>query len=187
VSYTVGTLTIDFDNTRVEVESPATAITCQELVDAIREAEASEEGIAHPKIIDAEGKGALGGAAATGILVTLQGAYLIKWWPSAGQVTVSGGNIANGLGKFEFVTGTQIVLEQPLGATLVETGVSGLTNEESAALASILAKAVELHKASYNRRVHDKAAKVITLYDDDKVTPFKVFDADDELTEITPQ
>lgn len=187
MSYTVGNLTIDFDNTRVQVESPATALTCQELVDAIREAEASAEGICHPKIIDAEGKGALGGSASTGILVTLQGAYLIKWWPSAGQVTVSGGNIANGLNKFEFVAGTQIVLEQPLGATLVETGVSGLTAEESAALGSILAKAVELHKASFNRRRHDKAANVITLFDDDGTTPFRQFDADDDLTEITPQ
>lgn len=45
----------------------------------------------------------------------------------------------------------------------------------------------DIHKASYNRRKHDKTANTVTVYADDKVTPYKTFDADDNLTDITPQ
>lgn len=45
----------------------------------------------------------------------------------------------------------------------------------------------ELRVANYNRRKHDKVAKTITLYDDDKVTPNTVFDTNDDVSDITPQ
>lgn len=48
-------------------------------------------------------------------------------------------------------------------------------------------KILDIHKASYNRRKHDDVANTITLYEDDKVTPHTVFDADDALTDISPQ
>lgn len=45
----------------------------------------------------------------------------------------------------------------------------------------------DVYKAHMNRRVHDKVANTVTVYEDDKVTPRKVFDADDDLTDISPQ
>lgn len=45
----------------------------------------------------------------------------------------------------------------------------------------------DIHKANYNRRKHDTVANTITIYEADNVTPYKVFDADDALTDITPQ
>ena len=46
---------------------------------------------------------------------------------------------------------------------------------------------VELHEASYNRRVHDSGANTITIYESDDVTPKKVFDTNADLSDITPQ
>lgn len=45
----------------------------------------------------------------------------------------------------------------------------------------------DIHSAHWNRRVHDKAANTITIYSSDGVTPLKVFNATDDLTEISPQ
>jgi len=45
----------------------------------------------------------------------------------------------------------------------------------------------EIHQANFNRRNHNKVANTITIYDEDKVTPIFVFDADDDLTDISPQ
>ena len=44
-----------------------------------------------------------------------------------------------------------------------------------------------IHKANFHRRKHDDVANTITIYDTDNVTPLFVFDADDGLTDITPQ
>lgn len=45
----------------------------------------------------------------------------------------------------------------------------------------------DIHKANFNRRNHDTTAKTVTLYEDDKVTPKQVWDAPDDLSELTPQ
>jgi len=45
----------------------------------------------------------------------------------------------------------------------------------------------DVWRANYYRRKHDKTANTITVYESDKSTPYKVFDADDELTDISPQ
>lgn len=45
----------------------------------------------------------------------------------------------------------------------------------------------EIHRAHFNRRKHDTTANTITIYDSDNITPLHVFDAEDDLTDITPQ
>lgn len=45
----------------------------------------------------------------------------------------------------------------------------------------------DIHVAHFNRRKHDSTANTITIYAADKVTPLHVFDADDNLTDISPQ
>lgn len=48
-------------------------------------------------------------------------------------------------------------------------------------------KSDEIHEAHYNRRVHNSNANTITIYESDKVTPKKVFDTNQDLSDITPQ
>lgn len=48
-------------------------------------------------------------------------------------------------------------------------------------------KVNNIHQAHFNRRHHDQTANTITIYDADNTTPLHVFDADDALTDITPQ
>lgn len=44
----------------------------------------------------------------------------------------------------------------------------------------------DLYLSAYHKRVHDKIANTITIYDTDNLTPLYVFNADDDLTTITP-
>ncbi len=44
-----------------------------------------------------------------------------------------------------------------------------------------------MYKADFNKRKRDAVAKTITLYEADGVTPFKVFDTNDDVSDITPQ
>lgn len=68
----------------------------------------------------------------------------------------------------------------PVQAQAYDVGGSGLSLEERAMLR-------EVWQANFNRRRHDKDANTVTLYDNDGTTPLRVFDADDELTEIVPR
>lgn len=62
----------------------------------------------------------------------------------------------------------------------VLTAVNAIPYPDNAAIAEIL-------KAHFNRRVWDKVGDTITIYQDDGVTPFKVFDTNSDLSEIDPQ
>lgn len=44
-----------------------------------------------------------------------------------------------------------------------------------------------LYEASFNKRVWDKAAKVIIIYDKDNTTPLYEFDTNDDMSEISPR
>ena len=61
----------------IEVLSPTTDITVQEIVDACRDWEDSTEGIGFPRLIDAAGKEELGGGVTVGITATLQNAQIM--------------------------------------------------------------------------------------------------------------
>lgn len=56
---------------------------------------------------------------------------------------------------------------------------NGLTASQAIQLSAIL-------KAHMNRRARDSGTGVITLYDDDGTTPYKQFDSNSDLSEITP-
>jgi hypothetical protein len=61
----------------VEVLSPTTEVSIQDLVDSIRAWEDSEEGMFYEYIIDAAGKEALGGGVSVGITATLNNAQIM--------------------------------------------------------------------------------------------------------------
>jgi len=60
----------------IEILSPTTTASLQEVVDAVRTWEDSWAGITHPKLIDASGKEDLGGSVSVGITAQLQNAQI---------------------------------------------------------------------------------------------------------------
>jgi len=133
----------------IYITSPTTSVTVQELVDAIRTAEDTPEGISFggnvatmvDAVIDAEGKASVGGGFLAGIVMTLKSDWYIEFWDGVTLGTVSGGNVTGGLGDrpVRCAVGSSDTALQlgAVGGVIAETGVSGLTSEESTELFSI--------------------------------------------------
>lgn len=123
----------DFENTLIEIQNPYTAVDIQELVDAIRTAEATiYPGIAFAKIANASGKESLGGSVAVGITVDLQNGWQLHFWVGNYTAVISGGNLVGGPAgdTIAYSAGVQVLLIQSAAATVVSTGGSALTQEE---------------------------------------------------------
>ena len=94
-------------NRLITIESPATEVTCQNLLNAIRTFEYSTGGIDDAQIGFAAGKEALGGDVFVGITLTLRD-WKVKFEDRAGPTwiycNVSGGNLVSvdGNGDFQF-------------------------------------------------------------------------------------
>jgi len=133
----------------VYITSPTTTVTIQELVDAIRAAEDTPEGMAfggtvatlQDAVLDAEGKASVGGGFLAGIVMTLKSDWYIEFWDGVVLGTISGGNITGGLDDrpVRCAVGSSDTALQlgAVGGVIAETGVSGLTSEESDALLAI--------------------------------------------------
>lgn len=102
--------------------------------------------------------------------------YVVLIGAGATRVDLIGSN--NNILDVLVPTGVAVASFNSAGKQL--TGDTVLTPEQDTYLTKI-------HQAHYNRRRHDSVANTITIYDADNVTPLHVFDADDELTDITPQ
>lgn len=118
-------------------QADAAPLLMQTLINAIREEEASARGIAYDKIAEATGKDDLGGGISTGITVALLGAWKLDFEAGAYQASISGGNLADALSRINNTGNPQVLVLASAAATLVETGVSGLTPAESALLNGI--------------------------------------------------
>jgi hypothetical protein len=133
---------LSFDHTTKRIGVPqadAAPVLMQTLINAIREEEASARGIAYDQIADATGKNDLGGGISTGITVALRSTWKLDFEAGSYQAAVSGGNLSDALARVNNTGNPQVLVLASAAATLVETGVSGLTSEESAALLSIAA------------------------------------------------
>lgn len=135
-------LTFDHGTKRISVpQAEAAPILVQTLVNAIRDEEASERGICYDQIADASGKNDLGGGIQTGITLALRSTWKVQFESGAYQASITGGNLADALARVYNTGSPQVLVLASAAATLVETGVSGLTAEESAQLAAAAAGA----------------------------------------------
>lgn len=133
-------LTFDHSTKRIGVpQADAQPLLVQTIINAIRDEEASERGITYDQIADASGKEALGGSVLTGITLALRSTWALQFAAGAYQASVDGGNLADGLNRVANTGSPQVILRSSSAATLVETGVSGLTAQESADLAAAAA------------------------------------------------
>ena len=122
-------------------QAEAAPVLVQTILNAIREEEASERGIAYDQIADATGKADLGGGVQTGITLALRSTWKLEFAAGAYQATITGGNLADALARVHNTGSPQVLVLASAAATLVETGTSGLTAEESAQLAAAAAGA----------------------------------------------
>jgi hypothetical protein len=143
-------LTFDFLDSFIEVGGGQTEVDVQDLIDAIREAEATETGIAYGRIASASGKESLGGAVAVGITVELEDPWQLHFETGSYIAKVSGGNLVGGPGgdPIAYSAGVQVLLIQSAASTVIEVGESGLTPEESAALLAAAADASDAKDAA---------------------------------------
>jgi hypothetical protein len=133
-------LTFDFVNSLIEVNSPQTDILLQDLINDIRTEEATELGITYPQIANASGKEALGTGVSVGITVELRDLWQLIFWAANYIATISGGNLVGGPGGdvIAYSPGVQVLLVLSASSTIVvnNTG-SGLSPTEQARLINI--------------------------------------------------
>ena len=121
----------DFYAQIIDVTSPQVDVIVQDLLNEIRTQEESVLGMAFPKIADATGKDDLGGGVTTGITLTLQPDWQLRFWTGTYPASITGGNLVGGLANnpIAYTAGVQVKLVQSAASTLV-TGGSALTTDE---------------------------------------------------------
>ena len=128
-------ITFDHAQRLINITSPQNALSCQELIDAIRAEEATQLGIHDTEIASASGKESLDAGVTVGITVNLLAPWQAKFWAGNYIAKVAGGNLVGGLGgdPIAYSAGVQVLLVQSAASTIVTEGGSVPTVGEIAA------------------------------------------------------
>jgi len=155
---------------------------------ALKDEEDSEIGMSFPDTHRHDSEALLSGVLYARRVSIING-YVVTFETGAYQVSCIGAN--HNIGDvFTNTIGPSLIINNSAGLQRVETGVSGLTPEESAALAEAAADADDAatsaataayqatltRKATFNKAVISPDDLTVTIYDDDEVTPLIVFD-----------
>lgn len=158
-------ITIDWSQSPriIETTSSSDEITIQDLYDTLRTLAAYPEALDDDEIVDAGGLE----AGIVGLTMTLKNALLkFKNTGSPRVCKVSGGNIfaVDAIGDYMcpivYNTNVTVAYAQSTSATLLETGISGLTEEESLQLS----KVDDIYDEAFGKWVLNPTAKTLTLY-----------------------
>lgn len=134
MSYYVAPFTFNFGTSLINVDSGVTDVDCSALYDAIKLAQASEEGIIYARIGKGSGLDALGPGVQVGITVELLGSWQLYFQPGNYVARVAGGNLIGGPGgdPIAYSAGVQALLIQSANATVVSASGSIPTANEIA-------------------------------------------------------
>lgn len=132
MSYYVAPFTFNFGTSLINVDSGVTDVDCSALYDAIKLAQASEEGIIYDRIGKGSGLDTLGPGVQVGITVELLGSWQLSFTAGNYIARVAGGNLIGGPGgdPIAYSAGVQALLIQSANATVVSTSGSGATAAE---------------------------------------------------------
>jgi hypothetical protein len=125
--FTYGDFTFNFSNQVISASSTATIVEVQNLINAVRYAEESSEGIQYPKIANAAGKDSLGSGISVGITLDLLPNWQLKFadrsGPSYVQCFVQEGNLVGGLSGNPIKSSafTQVFVIRSAASTLVSS------------------------------------------------------------------
>jgi hypothetical protein len=164
------------------VPSPAISITCQEIYDQCRDYEDEPANMDLSSLVSGAGKDSLGGSEAVGITITLLDdwrlAFEARLGPTWVSCVVTGGNLVavnsysnNPISPTAY---TQVQIRQSTSPSVVETGVSGLTSEESDQLAGMFA--AFLHR----QLLQEGSVDNLTIYEADGITPLYLVNVTDK-------
>lgn len=131
-------MTLTFDHVAKRVLVPqvdAQPLLIQALVNAIREEEASERGIAYDSVLVATGKDVLASGVTTGITASLLSTWRIEFAAGAYQATIDGGNLADALSRIVNTGSPQVLINSSAAATIA-AGEGGGTAPTATAVAS---------------------------------------------------
>lgn len=134
MSYYVAPLTFSFGTSLISVDNGVTDVDCSALYDAIKLAQASEEGIIYDRIGKGSGLDTLGPGVQVGITVELLGSWQLYFQPGNYVARVAGGNLIGGPGgdPIAYSAGVQALLIQSANATVVSAAGSIPTANEIA-------------------------------------------------------
>jgi len=169
----MATLTFDRDIKVMTVSLPDTSITCQEIYDQCRDYEDNQTNLDILTLVTGAGKDDLGGGESVGITITLINdwrlAFAARPGPTWVSCTVFGGNLvavnAYSNNPVYPTAYTQVQIRQSTSPSAIETGVSGLTAEESAQLDGMFA--AFLHR----QLLQEGSVDNFIIYEADGVTP----------------
>ena len=121
MSYYVAPFTFNFSTSLIAVDSGVIDVDCSTLYDAIKLAQASQEGIIYDRIGKGSGLDTLGPGVQVGITVELLGAWQLYFQPGNYIARVAGGNLIGGPGgdPIAYSAGVQALLIQSANATIV--------------------------------------------------------------------
>ncbi len=130
--YYVAPFTFQFSTTQIEVDNGVVDVDCNALYDAIKLAQASEEGIIYDRIGSGSGLKGLGPGVQVGLTIELLGTWQLYFQPGNYIARVAGGNLVGGPGDdpIAYSAGVQALLIQSANSTVVSTGGSALTTQE---------------------------------------------------------
>jgi hypothetical protein len=134
MTYYVSPFTFDFATSKIDVDVGSVNIDCILLYDAIKEAQATEEGILYERIGSGSGLNVLGPGVQVGITVELLGSWQLQF-PAGNYVArVSGGNLVGGPSgdPIAYTPGVQTLLIQSAASTIVTEGGSVPTAAQNA-------------------------------------------------------
>lgn len=134
MSYYVEPFTFDFVLHLIQIDDGITSVDVDDLYDACKEAQASEEGILSDPIAYGSGLVDLGDGVKVGLTVELLGTWQIRFAEGTYIAKISGGNLVGGPGgdPVAYSAGVQTLLMQSAAATVVSLSGSVPSAEENA-------------------------------------------------------
>lgn len=147
MSYYVAPFTFDFAASKIDIDVGSTNIDCILLYDAIKDAQATEEGIIYERIGKGSGLSVLGPGVQVGLTVELLGSWQLRF-PAGNYIArVAGGNLIGGPSgdPIAYTAGVQTLLIQSAASTVVTEGGSIPTAEQNAAAVLAAAQSTPIH------------------------------------------
>lgn len=138
--------TFNFGTTLIQVDEGTTEFDVIELYAAVRDAQASEEGVLYGRIAAGSGLVALGGGVQVGITVELLESWQLRFAEGAYIARVTAGNLVGGPGgdPIAYSAGVQTLLIQSAASTVVTMGDAAHATTQAAVAAVPAAVRTEL-------------------------------------------
>jgi hypothetical protein len=144
--YYIAPFTFDFGASRIEVDAGSSDVDCGALYTAIKQTQASEEGILYGRIAAGSGLSTLGPGVQVGLTVELLGSWQLRFAEGNYVARVAGGNLIGGPSgdPIAYSAGVQTLLIQSAASTVVTGGGA------SAPTTAQIVAAIEAAKPSVN-------------------------------------